>query len=160
PSDRKKGHIPRRVDPDTTWGRSAYDGWVQGYSFEVVVSAKGEVTWPLLASVDTASRSEQKTFLEKVEELSPATRYVLADSGYDGGAGAARVEDRGTTRPLLAREAPRPNARRPRQPQSRQSSERQQHRLREKRRAFLQSRRGRKLYGRRKTRVEPFHAQF
>src|SRR5262245_13450497 len=58
-ADRKTGQRPRGVDADTTWGFSQHDGWVQGYALEVVVTAPADgVAWPLLASVDTASRSE------------------------------------------------------------------------------------------------------
>ena len=64
---RRRGRVPRRVDRDTTWGYSQHDGWVQGYSFEVIVTApKKGVSWPLAASVDTASRAEQKTLVEKI----------------------------------------------------------------------------------------------
>jgi hypothetical protein len=163
PRDRRRGHLPRRVDRDTTWGYSEYDGWVQGYGFEVVVTATGGVPWPLLASVDTASRSEQKTFLGKIPELPPSTLFVNADSGYDSNAVAEAVEwdaGRRTGRRFLCPEVPRPNVGRPRQPHSRQSRVRQHHRrLREARRRFLRSPRGRRLYARRKTSAEPFHAQ-
>jgi hypothetical protein len=163
PRDRRCGHVPRRVDPDTTWGYSTYDGWVQGYSVEVVVTATGGVAWPLLASVDTASRSEHKTLPDKVGELPAMTQYVLLDSGYDSNALAETVEwdaGRRTGRRFLCPEVPRPNTGRPRQPHSRQSRVRQHHRrLRDARRRFLRSPRGRRLYARRKTSVEPFHAQ-
>lgn len=154
----------RSVDGDTTWGISTYDGWIRGYSFEVVVTASaGGVVWPLLASVDTASRSEQKTILDKIPDLPTQTKYVLADAGYDSNAVGETVEwhdGRRTGRRFLCPEVLRPNNRRPRQPHSRQSNERQRHRrLRERRRHFLYSPRGRTLYSRRKTRVEPFHAQ-
>src|SRR4051812_16127789 len=40
--DRDAGRIPnglRGVDRESTRGRSQHDGWVQGYRFEIVVSA-------------------------------------------------------------------------------------------------------------------------
>jgi hypothetical protein len=162
--DRGRGHVPRGVDADTTWGFSKHDGWVQGYAFEVVVTASaGSVAWPLLASVDTASRSEQKTILEKIPELPRPTAYVLADAGYDSNAVGEAVEWNGPRRSgrrLLCPEVPRPNTKRPRQPQHRETRTRQHHRrLRDGRRRFLRSTRGRSLYARRKTSVEPFHAQ-
>jgi hypothetical protein len=164
PRDRRRGEAPRRVDRDTTWGYSKYDGWVQGYSYEVAVTAPHRgVVWPLLASVDTASRSEQKSVREKVPALPAPTRYVLADAGYDGNPVAEAVEwDQGrrTGRRFLCPAVPRPNTGRPRQPHSRQSRERQHHRgLREARLAFLRSPRGKALYARRKTRAEPFNAR-
>jgi hypothetical protein len=144
PGDRRRGHVPRGVDPDTTWGRSTYDGWVQGYSFEVVVTATTGVCWPLLASADTASRSEQKSFREKIPDLPVTTLYVVADSGYDSNGVAEEVEGharRRTGRRFLGPEVPRPNTGRPRQAHSRQSRQRQQHRRwRDQRRRFLKSR--------------------
>jgi hypothetical protein len=163
-ADRTDGRLPRGADADTTWGFSKHDGWVQGYSFEVLVTAPaGGVVWPLLASVDTASRSEQKTVLEKIPDLPDATQYVLIDSGYDSNAVGEAVEwrdGRRTGRRCLCPPVPRPNTKRPRQPHNRETRKRQHHRrLRDGRRAFLESRRGRALYARRKTTVEPFHAQ-
>jgi hypothetical protein len=162
PADRRRNKVPRRVDTDTTWGYSDYHGWVQGYSFEVVVTApRHDVIWPLLASVDTASRSEQKSILEKIPDWPAKTKYVLADSGYDSNAVAEAVETNASCRRRFlcpevnrwrpARKSPTPS----RQSQKRQRDRRQ----REARRAFLKSRRGRSLYKRRKTTVEPFHAQ-
>lgn len=163
PADRRRGHVPRAIDTDTTWGYSTYDGWVQGYAFEVAVTAPRQgVVWPLLASVDTASRSEQKTILEKIVDLPRTTEFVLADSGYDSNAVAEAVEWRGqrrTGRRFLCPEVRRPNTGRTRQSRKRQSRERRYHRrLRGIRQRFLRSRRGRMLYARRKVRVEPFNA--
>lgn len=94
--DRQAGRIPkglRGVDPDTTWGYSDYHGWVQGYSYEVVVTATPQGTvWPLLASVDTASASEHVTFGEKIGWLGNEVVYVLADSGYDNNQYGERIE--------------------------------------------------------------------
>jgi hypothetical protein len=164
PSDRRRGRVPRAVDTDTTWGYSEYDGWVQGYAFEVAVTApRHGVVWPLLASVDTASRSEQKTILEKIPDLPRPTKFVLVDSGYDSNVVAEAVEwrdRRRTGRRFLCPEVRRPNTGRARQPRSRQSRERRYHRrLRVGRRRFLHSQRGRALYARRKVRVEPFNAR-
>jgi hypothetical protein len=163
-SERKKGKVPRGVDVDTTWGFCTHDGWVQGYAFEVVVTASAHgAVWPLVASVDTASRSEQKTFLDKIPQLPDQTMYVLVDSGYDSNAVGEAVEwngDRRTGRRMLCPEVPRPNTKRQRQPHNRETRERQHHRrLRKGRRKFFGSRQGRALYARRKTSVEPFHAQ-
>jgi hypothetical protein len=162
--DRRRGRVPRGVDTDTTWGYSEYHGWVQGYAYEVVVTAPYRgVVWPLAASVDTASRSEQKTILEKLADLPRVTQFVLADSGYDSNAVAEAVEWQGrrrTGRRFLCPEIPRPQTKRPRQPHNRETRERQYHRrLRNDRRCFLSSRRGRALYARRNIRVEPFNAR-
>jgi Transposase DDE domain len=162
--DRRRGRVPRGVDTDTTWGYSDHDGWVQGYAYEVVVTAtRHGVVWPLAASVDTASRSEQKTIVEKVPDLPRATKFVLADSGYDSNAVAETVEWEGqhrTGRRFLCPEVPRPQTKRQRQPHNRETRERQHHRrLRDERRRFLRSRRGRALYRRRNVSVEPFNAR-
>jgi Transposase DDE domain len=163
-SDRRRGRVPRRVDTDTTWSYSQHDGWVQGYSFEVIVTAPARgVSWPLVASVDTASRAEQKTILQKIPDLPEQTRYVLADAGYDSNAVGELVEwsaGRRTGRRWLCPEVRRPNTGKVRQPHNRETRERQRRRrLRDGRRRFRQSPRGRSLYGRRKTSVEPFHSQ-
>src|SRR6266852_1048318 len=71
--NRQQNCIPQGlhgVDRESTWGYSQHDGWVQGYSFEVVVSATiGSTVFPLAATVDTASAKETQTFADKVEEL-------------------------------------------------------------------------------------------
>jgi hypothetical protein len=161
---RDQGPPPRGVDGDPTWGYSDHDGWVQGYSFEVVVTATPPgAVWPLAASVQTASRSEQKTILDKLPHLPDQTRYVLLDSGYDSNAVGEAVEGTeapGTGRRLLCPPVPRPNTNRPRQPGSRETRARQRHRRRRAtRQQFFRSRRGRALYRRRSKTVEPFHAQ-
>ncbi len=66
---------------------------MQGYSFEVVVSAtKGSTVFPLLASADTASAKETRTFDEKIANLPEATENVTADSGYDSNALGEQIE--------------------------------------------------------------------
>src|SRR5262249_19228086 len=161
--DRASGRRPPGVDPDTTWGYSGYDGWGQGYSFEVVVSATGGVPGPLLASADTASRSEQRSFRDKVPELPVTTRYVCADRGYDSNAVAEAVEWQGgrrTGRRFLCPEVPRPQNGKLRQPHNRETRTRQHHRrLRDERRRFFRSRRGGALYAPPNVRAEPFNAQ-
>jgi hypothetical protein len=85
--DRHAHRIPadlHGVDRDSTWGFSKQDGWVQGYNYEVVVTATAHgAVWPLLASVAGASATEHTTFGNKTGRLPHATRYVTADSGYD-----------------------------------------------------------------------------
>jgi hypothetical protein len=163
--DRRRGRVPRGVDEDTTWGFSEHDKWVQGYAYEVAVTAPHRgVVWPLAASADTASRSEQKSILEKLADLPRVTKFVLADAGYDSNAVGEAVEWRGrrrTGRRFLCPEIPRPQTKGPRQPHNRETRERQHHRrLRDERRRFLKSSRGRALYARRNIRVEPFNGRF
>lgn len=164
--DRQRNQIPKRlrgVDRDSTWGYSQHHGWVQGYSFEVVVSATADRTViPLVVSVDTASAKETHTFADKLEELPEETDTVLADSGYDSNELAERIEydanGQRTGRRFLCPENRRGSKRPPtgRPPVPRDES----HRRRLARRKFLQSRQGKRCYARRGQTVEPFHDWF
>jgi hypothetical protein len=165
-SDRKKNRIPQRlrgVDRDSDWGCSKHDGWVQGYSFEVVVSAtKNSLVFPLLASASTASAKETTTFDAKIDELPPATKNVVADSGYDSNHVAERIEyaakGRRTGRRFLCPENKRgaKDKRNCKPVQPRDES----HRLRLARRRFYRSHRGKAIYRRRGQTVEPFNEWF
>jgi hypothetical protein len=165
-SDRKKNRIPkglRGVDRDSAWGRSKHDGWVQGYSFEVVVSAtKNSPIFPLLASADTASAKETTTFDEKIDDLPEATKNVSADSGYDSNHIAERIEysteGKRTGRRFVCPENKRgskdKSGRKPVEPRD------ESHRRRLARRQFYRSRRGKTIYRRRSQTVEPFNEWF
>lgn len=165
-SDRKKNRIPkglRGVDRDSDWGCSKHDGWVQGYSFEVVVSAtKNNLVFPLLASAGTASAKETTTFDAKIDNLPEATKNVVADSGYDSNHVAERIEysaeGRRTGRRFLCPENKRgskeKSGRKPVEPRN------ESHRRRLARRQFYRSRRGKAIYGRRSQTVEPFNEWF
>ncbi len=165
--DRQAGHIPKGlhgVDADSTWGYSDYHKWVQGYSYEVVVTATENGTvWPLLASADTASVSEHTTFGEKIGDLSAAATYVLADSGYDNNDYGERIEwdEKGhrTGKRFLCPENPRNSkkGRRKTAPTPVLKASSLQRKRRRQRREFLQNRRGRKLYARRGQTIEPFN---
>jgi hypothetical protein len=152
-SDRAQGAVPAGVDRDTTWGYSEHQGWVQGYSYEVVVTATaGGVVWPLLASVDTASASEAATFGCKITRLPDGTHYVTADSAYDIDDFHQEVEEdkegRPTGRRFVCPENPRNGTGQKRGPAQAR---------RQRRRQFLAGRRGRKVYRQRSRTVEPFH---
>jgi hypothetical protein len=151
--DRKKGEVPAGVDADTTWGHSEHHGWVQGYSYEVVVTATaGGVVWPLLASVDTASVSESASFAAKIADLPQPTKYVDADSAYDVDAYQKAIEEdaqgRRTGRRFLCPENPRNGTGQHPGPAQKR---------RRRRRALMARRCGRKIYRRRSQTVEPFH---
>lgn len=168
-SDRRAGRIPRGlrgVDRDSTWSRSQHDGWVQGYGYEVVVTATPDsLVFPLLASADTAQTSEHHTFRPKIEQLPKDTKYVLADAGYDNNDYGERVEydadGRRTERRFVCPQNPRSTLRRtkgrewPRSKQVQQRKHRRQHRQ-----TFYKSRAGRRLFRRRGRSVEPFHDWF
>ena len=163
--DRERGKVPAGVDQASTWGYSEHDGWVQGFSYEVVVSAtKNTVVFPLLASVDTASAAEVRTFADKVPHLPAGTRTVSLDSGYDASYLAESVEwnERGkqTGRRFLCPQNPRSG---PHQPTSRShTTARQRHSrmLKAERQRFLKRPYARRLYSRRKKTVEPFNQWF
>jgi hypothetical protein len=165
-SDRKKNRIPkglRGVDRDSNWGCSKHDGWVQGYSFEVVVSAtKNSPVFPLLATADTASAKETTSFDEKIDDLPAVTKNVVADSGYDSNHVAERIEysaeGKRTGRRCLCPENKRgskdKSGRKPVEPRN------ESHRRRLARRQFYRSRRGKSIYRRRCQTVEPFNEWF
>lgn len=165
-SDRKKNRIPkglRGVDRNSDWGCSKHDGWVQGYSFEVVVSAtKNSLVFPLLASVDTASAKETTTFDEKIDDLPADIKNVSADSGYDSNHVGERIEysaeGKRTGRRFLCPENKRgskdKSGHKTVQPRD------ESHRRRLARRGFYRSRRGKAIYRRRGQTVEPFNEWF
>lgn len=164
--NRQANRIPKGlhgVDQESAWGYSQHDGWVQGYSFEVVVCATaGSTVFPLLASVDTASAKETQTFDEKIDDIPEKTNRVLADSGYDSNDLAERIEydeeDRRTGRRFLCPENRRGSKRRPKTTTPAPRDER--HRRRLQRRKYFKSRVGKRLYARRGQTVEPFNDWF
>lgn len=83
-SDRANGVIPkglRALDPDATWCKSAYHGWVYGYGLHLICSEGG---FPLYVQAETASVSESQVTDEQevyiLEALNP--QAVLADGAY------------------------------------------------------------------------------
>jgi hypothetical protein len=163
--DREAGKVPAGVDVDSTWGYSEHDSWVQGYSYEVVVSATpGSIVFPLLASVDVASASEPRSFQQKIGLLPTGTITVSADSGYDANYLGETVEydDNGkrTGRRFLCPENPRNHKRTKTKPGNAAASRAHSRKLRRQRRNFLKSPKGRRIYARRKQTVEPLNQWF
>lgn len=165
-SDRKRKRIPeklRGVDRDSDWGCSQHDGWVQGYSFEVVVSStKNTTVFPLLGSVATASAKEMQTFDKKIDDLHESTKNVSADSGYDSNRLGERIEwnkeGKRTGRRFLCPENRRNSKNSPRNKAAEPRDE--SHRRRQLRKRHLQSRQGKATYRRRGQTVEPFNEWF
>ncbi len=63
--DRKANRIPDRLcnlDPDATWCKSAYHGWVYGYGLHVTCTENG---LPRRVQVETASVSESEVLEQK-----------------------------------------------------------------------------------------------
>jgi hypothetical protein len=68
-SDRKAGRIPeklRNLDLDASWRKSAYHGWVYGYSLHLSCNRAG---FPKLVQVETASLSESEVLEQKKNAL-------------------------------------------------------------------------------------------
>jgi len=163
--DRRAGKIHAGVDSEGAWGCSEHDGWVYGYSYEVVVSSTaGSMVFPLLASADVASASETQTFAAKIDELPPTVRFVSADAGYDANHLGERIEyqadGRRTSRRFLCPENPRNAGRPKRKPCGADASRAKSRERRRQRREYLHSPKGRRLYARRKETVEPFNQWF
>jgi hypothetical protein len=165
--DRKVNRVHPRlhgVDRDGAWGYSPHDGWVYGYSYEVVVTAPMEGTvWPLLASADRSNASEKTSFADKIDQLPKQTRHVLADGGYDTNDYGHRVERDSKNRPSGRRFVCPPREECPTEPpttyrltKAKQAARR--HRL--KRVAFYRSDKGQRLFARRGRSVEPFNDWF
>jgi hypothetical protein len=165
-SDRRKNRIPKGlhgVDQGSDWGCSKHDGWVQGYGFEVVVSAtKNSLVFPLLASADVASAKEMTTFDEKIDDLPESTKNVVADSGYDSNHIAERIEysaeGKRSGRRFLCPENKRGSKDKSGRKLVQPRDESQRRRL--ARRRFYRSRRGKAIYRRRGQTVEPFNEWF
>lgn len=162
--ERRSGKVPAGVDTDGTWCHSQHDGWVYGYSIEVVVSSTpGSLVFPLLASADTASTGETKTFAVKIAQLPNGTQVVLADCAYDSNALGEQIEydakGQRTGRRFLCPQNPRNTAgRKLKPPASPQEARNRQRRL--ERQQHLKSRRGKCLFKRRSKTAEPFNQWF
>jgi hypothetical protein len=162
-SQRAQGVLPRGVDVDSTWSYSEHHGWVQGYGFEVVVTAgKNGVVLPLLAGVETASVRESRTCLEKIPDLPPKTEDVLADSGYDtndiGEAIEWTAEGKRTGRRFLCRQV-KPG-RKAKTLWRETHNRRARRERREAREKYFQTATAKRLYRRRGKKVEPFNQWF
>ena len=160
--DRQANRIPKRgIDRDARWGHSQHDGWIYGYSYEVVVTAtEGSTVFPLQASADTASASEHATFGDKIKHLPKQTKDVTADRGYDNVNFADAIErDRGGRR--TGRRFACPPARRGRTPRNSKKRSREPVDPRRRRRLkFCRSRAGKRLMAQRSKTVEPFNQWF
>jgi hypothetical protein len=165
-ADRRRGQRGRGVDEQASWTYSRHHGWQFGYSYEVVVCrTKQGAVWPMLASVETASAKESRTFMAQIPQLPRATRYVLADKGYDSNAIGEAVEwdaqHRRTGRrflcPQIYRRGEHGRGQGPRIERGARAMHRQR---REQRRRFLHGRQGRRIYRERSQSVEPFHEWF
>lgn len=82
-SDRKAGQVPeklRHLDRDASWRKSAYHGWVYGYSLHLSCNRAG---FPKLVQVETASKSESEVLEQKQAVLfALQPEAVIGDNAY------------------------------------------------------------------------------
>lgn len=82
-SDRLAGRIPdklRNLDQEASWRKSAYHGWVYGYSLHLTCNRSG---FPKLAQVETASVAESQVLEQKKEALFALDpQAVTGDNAY------------------------------------------------------------------------------
>lgn len=82
-SDRQAQRVPdklRNLDQDASWGKSAYHGWVYGYSLHLSCNRAG---FPKLAQVESASLDESVVFEQKKESLFRfGPQAIVGDNSY------------------------------------------------------------------------------
>jgi len=82
-SDRLAGRVPeklRKVDQQASWRKSAYHGWVYGYSLHLTCNRFG---FPKLVQVETASLAESQVLEEKKQALFALDpQAVVGDNAY------------------------------------------------------------------------------
>jgi len=82
-TDRLAGRVPeklRKLDQEASWRKSAYHGWVYGYSLHLTCNRSG---FPKLAQVETASVAESQVLEQKKETLfALEPRALVGDNAY------------------------------------------------------------------------------
>lgn len=82
-SDRLAGRVPeklRNLDQEASWRKSAYHGWVYGYSLHFTCNRAG---FPKLVQVETASIAESQVLEEKKEALFALDpQAIVGDNAY------------------------------------------------------------------------------
>lgn len=82
-ADRLAGRVPeklRNLDQEASWRKSAYHGWVYGYSLHLTCNRSG---FPKLAQVETASVAESQVLEQKKETLFALDPQAVAgDNAY------------------------------------------------------------------------------
>jgi hypothetical protein len=82
-SDRLAGQVPeklRKLDREASWRKSAYHGWVYGYSVHLTCNRSG---FPKLVQVETASVSESQVLEQKKAALFALDpQAVVGDNAY------------------------------------------------------------------------------
>lgn len=82
-ADRLAGQVPeklRNLDQEASWRKSAYHGWVYGYSLHLTCNRSG---FPKLAQVETARVAESQVVEQKKEALfTLEPRALVGDNAY------------------------------------------------------------------------------
>jgi len=82
-SDRLAGRVPeklRNLDQEASWRKSAYHGWVYGYSLHLTMNRSG---FPKLAQVETAGIAESEVLTQKKEALFALDpQAIVGDNAY------------------------------------------------------------------------------
>jgi hypothetical protein len=82
-SDRLAGRVPeklRNLDQDASWRKSAYHGWVYGYSLHLTCNRLG---FPKLVQVETACLAESQVLEQKKQALFALDPLAIAgDNAY------------------------------------------------------------------------------
>ena len=82
-SDRLAGRVPeklRHLDQQASWRKSAYHGWVYGYSLHLTCNRSG---FPKLAQVETASLAESQMLEHKQQALFALDpQAIVGDNAY------------------------------------------------------------------------------
>lgn len=82
-ADRLAGRVPeklRNLDQEASWRKSAYHGWVYGYSLHLTCNRSG---FPKLAQVETASVAESQVVEQKKEALFALDpQSLVGDNAY------------------------------------------------------------------------------
>lgn len=82
-ADRLAGSVPeklRNLDQEASWRKSAYHGWVYGYSLHLTCNRSG---FPKLVQVETASVAESQVVEQKKAALfALEPRAVVGDNAY------------------------------------------------------------------------------
>jgi len=82
-ADRAANRVPeklRHLDQEASWGKSAYHGWVYGYSLHLTCNRTG---FPKLAQVETAGVDESVVFEQKKDRLFAfRPEAIVGDNAY------------------------------------------------------------------------------
>lgn len=82
-ADRAARRVPeklRHLDQEASWGKSAYHGWVYGYSLHLTCNRAG---FPKLAQVETACVDESVVFDQKKQQLFAFhPEAIVGDNAY------------------------------------------------------------------------------